>query len=88
MAGPCSGATGALENSWLVFALWRRDMVPPTINFKEEDPAIDYKPEFHVQSKLRREKYKCYFQYFWIGAPQRQLVDKKSGIMHVLPAYG
>ncbi len=45
MAGHALGATGAIEIMACICAM-ERDIVPPTINFKEEDPAIDYKLNF------------------------------------------
>ncbi len=45
MTGHALGATGAIEILACVCAL-ERQVIPPTINFKEEDPEIDYKLNF------------------------------------------
>ncbi|HHV40599.1 MAG: beta-ketoacyl-ACP synthase II [Bacteroidales bacterium] len=77
MAGHALGATGALEILACICAM-ERDMVPPTINFKEEDPAIDYKLNFTFNEAQERKVQVAISNTFGFGGHNASLLIKKA----------
>lgn len=75
MAGHAPGATGAIEILACICAM-ERDMIPPTINFKEEDPEIDYKLNFTFNQAQRR-KVRVITNTFGFGGHNSSLLIKK-----------
>lgn len=76
MAGHALGATGALEILACICAM-ERGMVPPTINFKEEDPDIDYKLNFTFNQAQEREVRVAISNTFGFGGHNSSLLIKK-----------
>ena len=76
MAGHALGATGAIEILACICAM-ERDLVPPTINFKEEDPEIDYKLNFTFNQAQRRKVRVALSNTFGFGGHNSSLLIKK-----------
>ena len=76
MAGHSLGATGAIEILACICAM-ERDMIPPTINFKEEDPAIDYKLNFTFNQAQERKVRVAISNTFGFGGHNSSLLIKK-----------
>jgi len=76
MAGHALGATGAIEILACICAM-ERDMIPPTINFKEEDPEIDYKLNFTFNQAQRRKVRVALSNTFGFGGHNSSLLIKK-----------
>ena len=76
MAGHALGATGAIEIMACICAM-ERDIVPPTINFKEEDPAIDYKLNFTFNESQQRKVRVALSNTFGFGGHNSSLLIKK-----------
>jgi 3-oxoacyl-[acyl-carrier-protein] synthase II len=54
-----------------------RDIIPPTINFKEEDPAIDYKLNFTFNESQQRKVRVALSNTFGFGGHNSSLLIKK-----------
>jgi len=76
MAGHALGATGAIEIMACICAM-ERDIIPPTINFKEEDPAIDYKLNFTFNESQQRKVRAALSNTFGFGGHNSSLLIKK-----------
>lgn len=76
MAGHSLGATGAIEILACICAM-ERDIIPPTINFKEEDPAIDYKLNFTFNQAQERKVRVAISNTFGFGGHNSSLLIKK-----------
>ena len=76
MAGHALGATGAIEIMACICAM-ERDIIPPTINFKEEDPAIDYKLNFTFNESQQRKVRVALSNTFGFGGHNSSLLIKK-----------
>jgi len=76
MAGHALGATGAIEIMACICAM-ERDTIPPTINFKEEDPAIDYKLNFTFNYSQQRKVRVALSNTFGFGGHNSSLLIKK-----------
>lgn len=76
MAGHALGATGAIEILACICAM-ERDTIPPTINFKEEDPAIDYKLNFTFDRAQQRKVRVALSNTFGFGGHNSSLLIKK-----------
>ena len=76
MAGHALGATGAIEILACICAM-ERDTIPPTINFKEEDPAIDYKLNFTFEQAQQRKVRVALSNTFGFGGHNSCLLIKK-----------
>ncbi|MDD4500694.1 MAG: beta-ketoacyl-ACP synthase II [Bacteroidales bacterium] len=76
MAGHALGATGAIEILACICAM-ERDTIPPTINFKEEDPAIDYKLNFTFDQAQQRKVRVALSNTFGFGGHNSCLLIKK-----------
>ncbi len=76
MAGHALGATGAIEILACICAM-ERDIIPPTINFKEEDPAIDYKLNFTFNESQQRKVRVALSNTFGFGGHNSSLLIKK-----------
>ena len=63
MTGHLLGAAGAIEAIAVIMSIVH-DIIPPTINFKVPDPAIDQNLNLTL-NKAQKQKSKCsYQQYF------------------------
>ena len=76
MAGHALGATGAIEILACICAM-EREMIPPTINFKEEDPAIDYRLNFTFNQAQPRKVRVALSNTFGFGGHNSSLLIKK-----------
>ncbi|MFA5302889.1 MAG: beta-ketoacyl-ACP synthase II [Bacteroidales bacterium] len=76
MAGHALGATGAIEIMACICAM-ERDIIPPTINFKEEDPAIDYKLNFTFNESQQRKVRVALSNTFGFGGHNSSVLIKK-----------
>ena len=76
MAGHALGATGAIEIMACICAI-ERDIIPPTINFKEEDPAIDYKLNFTFNESQQRKVRVALSNTFGFGGHNSSVLIKK-----------
>ncbi len=76
MVGHALGATGAIEILACICAM-ERDTIPPTINFKEEDPAIDYKLNFTFDQAQQRKVRVALSNTFGFGGHNSCLLIKK-----------
>jgi 3-oxoacyl-[acyl-carrier-protein] synthase II len=76
MTGHALGATGAIEILACVCAL-ERQVIPPTINFKEEDPEIDYKLNFTFNEAQYRPVKVALSNTFGFGGHNSSLLIKK-----------
>lgn len=76
MVGHALGATGAIEIMACICAM-ERDIIPPTINFKEEDPAIDYKLNFTFNESQQRKVRVALSNTFGFGGHNSSVLIKK-----------
>lgn len=76
MAGHALCATGAIEILACICAM-EREMIPPTINFREEDPAIDYKLNFTFNKAQPRKVRVALSNTFGFGGHNSSLLIKK-----------
>lgn len=76
MAGHALGATGAIEILACICAM-EREMIPPTINFREEDPAIDYRLNFTFNQAQPRKVRVALSNTFGFGGHNSSLLIKK-----------
>jgi 3-oxoacyl-[acyl-carrier-protein] synthase II len=76
MVGHALGATGAIEIMACICAM-ERDIIPPTINFKEEDPAIDYKLNFTFNESQQRKVRVAISNTFGFGGHNSSVLIKK-----------
>lgn len=76
MAGHALGATGAIEILACICAM-EREMIPPTINFKEEDPEIDYKLNFTFNESQPGKVRVALSNTFGFGGHNSSLLIKK-----------
>jgi len=76
MTGHLLGAAGAIESLAGIMAI-NRDIIPPTINFKTEDPEIDYKLDLTLnEPKERKVKY-AMSNTFGFGGHNASIIFKK-----------
>ncbi len=76
MTGHLLGATGAVEAIACVFAI-TKGVVPPTINFKEEDPDIDYKLNLTLNKAQQREVKVALSNTFGFGGHNSSILLRK-----------
>jgi 3-oxoacyl-(acyl-carrier-protein) synthase len=77
MTGHLLGAAGAVEAIACIHAI-RDGIIPPTINFKEEDPEIDYRLNLTLNEAQRREVRYALSNNFGFGGQNVCLVLKKA----------
>lgn len=76
MTGHLLGAAGAIEAIACVKAV-QEDIVPPTINFENEDPEIDYKLNFTFNKAQKREVRAALSNTFGFGGHNTSIIVKK-----------
>ncbi len=76
MTGHLLGAAGAIESLACINAICN-GIVPPTINFKDEDPEIDYKLNLTLNKAQKREVKVTLNNTFGFGGHNSCLVFKK-----------
>ena len=76
MTGHLLGAAGAVEILACVFAI-QSGIVPPTINFKEEDPEIDYKLNLTLNKAQKREVKIALSNTFGFGGHNSSILIRK-----------
>ena len=76
MTGHLLGAAGAIEALACIHAI-NSSIVPPTINFKEEDPEIDYRMNLTLNKAQHREVNVALNNTFGFGGHNCCLVIKK-----------
>jgi len=76
MTGHLLGAAGAIEAIATVLAV-QNDIVPPTINFREQDPEIDDKLDFTFGEAKKRTVDVALSNTFGFGGHNASLVFKK-----------
>lgn len=76
MTGHLLGAAGAVESLACIDAICN-SIIPPTINFKEEDPEIDYKLNLTLNKAQQREVKVTVNNTFGFGGHNSCLVFKK-----------
>ena len=76
MTGHLLGAAGVVETLACVFAM-EHGIIPPTINFKEEDPEIDYKLNLTLNKAQKREVKVSVNNTCGFGGHYSRLVFKK-----------
>lgn len=76
MTGHLLGATGAVEILACLCAM-ERGVVPPTINFKEEDPEFDYNLNFTFNKAQKRPVEVAISNTFGFGGHNSSLLIKK-----------
>lgn len=76
MTGHLLGATGALEILACICA-FERQVIPPTINFKEEDPDINYRLNFTLNQAQYRPVKVALSNTFGFGGHNSSLLIKK-----------
>ncbi len=76
MTGHLLGAAGAIESLACIHAI-RDGVVPPTINFKEEDPAIDYRMNLTLNSACRRAVNVAMNNNFGFGGQNACIIFKR-----------
>ena len=76
MTGHLLGAAGAVEAIACIHSM-RDGIVPPTINFFEEDPEIDYSLNFVFNKAVRREVNVAMSNSFGFGGHNVSLILKK-----------
>lgn len=76
MTGHLLGAAGAIEAIACSFAI-RNDIVPPTINFEEEDPEIDNKLNFTFNAAQERKIDVALSNTFGFGGHNTSAIFKK-----------
>lgn len=76
MTGHLLGATGAIEALACVHAI-KDSIVPPTINFEEEDPEIDYKLNLTLNHAQKREVNVALNNTFGFGGHNSSIIFRK-----------
>lgn len=76
MTGHLLGAAGAIESLACIHAI-QDSIVPPTINFKEEDPEIDYKLNLTLNKAQKREVNVALNNTFGFGGHNASIIFKK-----------
>lgn len=77
MTGHLLGAAGAVEAIACIHSM-RDGIIPPTINFEEEDPEIDYSLNFVFNKSVRREVNVAMSNSFGFGGHNVSLIFKKA----------
>lgn len=75
MTGHLLGAAGAIEALACIHAI-RDGIIPPTINFKEEDPDIDYKLNLSLNQATHRTVRYALSNNFGFGGQNACLILK------------
>lgn len=76
MTGHLLGATGAIEALACIHAILD-SVVPPTINFEEEDPEIDYKLNLTLNHAQKREVNVALNNTFGFGGHNSSIIFRK-----------
>jgi 3-oxoacyl-[acyl-carrier-protein] synthase II len=76
MTGHLLGAAGAIEAIACVKAI-ETGIIPPTINFQEEDPEIDYKLNYTLNKAQHREVRAALSNTFGFGGHNVSIIVKK-----------
>jgi 3-oxoacyl-[acyl-carrier-protein] synthase II len=76
MTGHLLGAAGAIEAMSAILAL-KNNIVPPTINFTEEDPDIDYKLNLTLNKAQERQINYALSNTFGFGGHNSSVIFKK-----------
>lgn len=76
MTGHLLGAAGAVEFLACVFAI-QTGIIPPTINFKEEDPEIDYKLNLTLNVAQKRDVKVALSNTFGFGGHNSSVLIRK-----------
>lgn len=76
MTGHLLGATGAIEALACIHAI-TDSIVPPTINFEEEDPEIDYKLNLTLNHAQKREVNVALNNTFGFGGHNSSIIFRK-----------
>lgn len=76
MTGHLLGAAGALEAMASILAT-KNNIIPPTINFKEEDPGLDYKLNLTFHKAQKREVRAALSNTFGFGGHNSSVIFKK-----------
>ena len=79
MTGHLLGAAGAIEAIAAIMAVVD-DIVPPTINFKVPDPAIDQNLNLTPNTAQKRKVNAAISNTFGFGGHNASIVIKKAGI--------
>lgn len=79
MTGHLLGAAGAIEAIAAIMAVVN-DIVPPTINFKVPDPAIDQNLNLTANTSQKRKVNIAISNTFGFGGHNASIVIKKAGI--------
>ena len=77
MTGHLLGAAGAVEAIACIHSM-RDGIIPPTINFEEEDPEIDYNLNFVFNTARRQEVNVAMSNSFGFGGHNVTLIFKKA----------
>lgn len=78
MTGHLLGAAGAIEALICIHAI-NDGIIPPTINFKEEDPQIDYRLNLTLGKAQKRDVKVAMSNSFGFGGQNGTLLFKKFG---------
>jgi 3-oxoacyl-[acyl-carrier-protein] synthase II len=76
MTGHLLGAAGAIESIACIEAICN-GIIPPTINFREEDPEIDYKLNLTLNNPQKRNVNVAMNNTFGFGGHNACIVFKK-----------
>ncbi|OFX49911.1 MAG: beta-ketoacyl-[acyl-carrier-protein] synthase II [Bacteroidetes bacterium GWA2_30_7] len=76
MTGHLLGAAGAIESLASILAI-KNNIIPPTINFKEEDPGLDYKLNLTFHKAQKREVRAALSNTFGFGGHNSSVIFKK-----------
>lgn len=76
MTGHLLGAAGAVESIVCIFAI-TKGIIPPTINFKNQDPEIDSKLNFTFNKAQKREVKYAISNTFGFGGHNSSVIVKK-----------
>ena len=76
MTGHLLGAAGAVETMACIFAI-TRGVIPPTINFKVEDPEIDYKLNLTLNKAQKRDVKVALSNTFGFGGHNSSVLLRK-----------
>jgi len=76
MHGHLLGAAGAIESIAAIMAI-NNNLVPPTINFKEPDPRIDYNLNFTFDKAQKRDVNFAISNTFGFGGHNTSIIFKK-----------
>jgi len=76
MTGHLLGAAGAVEAIACIFSV-QNNIVPPTINFEEEDPEIDNKLNFTLNEAQERKVDTALSNTFGFGGHNTSAIFKK-----------